>query len=612
MSADADVWRATHWRAVDDEPTVSRVSAGEESRKAPPLASARGRGRGEEEVDRCSSDASTWMSYMRHMSEQLKCIKQSQLELQQHVTRVLNAFPNSAPHGREVPYGVAQDHVENASVVSGTPPRDVSPGFSRQVSPGTPLPRKKRRLKSAKSIFLSKGDVVESQPSRNSFRNSSETEQSDKDYLCGVFQVYEESMSRHYEKQSWRQLWPGYLRLCRGAGVAFDLWFDSIIGFMIVLNAMFIGLRMDHDENHAGFFFVDACFSIVFIAELCVHCWIYGVQNWFWGASKCANLFDASLILVDITQLLLELLATADVAMVNAPSASLFRVVRLTRLIRVVRLLKAPIFKDLVLMMHGMIGGMVTLGWSLVLFCIAVYVFALVGREFLGRDDTHSSYAFFRNVPQAMLTTFRCSFGDCNDSKGGPIFLAVQKEHGWIALMMYCLFVFFVSIGIFNIVSAIFLRAGVTAAQRHEADKRKERLRDHRLWSIMSSTIVARLLDISQGHNMSGSVMSQRVEDIYTLEVPNSLIDELVSDDIVRAALDALDLDPNDVEHLSEILDPDHGGTINVIELVRGVWCLRGEPRRSDIVSLNLMMRNVQLTLQEILTQLTAQPSRKG
>merc|ERR1712129_202871 len=67
-----------------------------------------------------------------------------------------------------------------------------------------------------------------------------------------------------------------------------------------------------------------------------------------------------------------------------------------------------------------------------------------------------------------------------------------------------------------------------------------------------------------------------------------------------RHALIELDIDPEDHKYLSDILDPDNSGTIGVLELVDGLQRLRGEPRRSDTIAIDLMVRSLQEKVDDI------------
>lgn len=61
-----------------------------------------------------------------------------------------------------------------------------------------------------------------------------------------------------------------------------------------------------------------------------------------------------------------------------------------------------------------------------------------------------------------------------------------------------------------------------------------------------------------------------------------------------QAILHDLELPPEEYESLFEVFDADGGGTLSIEEILLGVKELRGDPRRSDIVSISLRMRAIQ------------------
>merc|ERR1712224_1101338 len=134
----------------------------------------------------------------------------------------------------------------------------------------------------------------------------------------------------------------------------------------------------------------------------------------------------------------------------------LFRTIRLFRVFRITR---HHSFKELASMVQAAMVGIRSLWWSLVLFGLAVYVFALTFMNILGPGaarigESHNMTEYhFSSVPRAMFTVLRCSFGDCTDYEGVPLF-----AQGSITVrMLYCVFMFVVTIGLFNIISAVFV-----------------------------------------------------------------------------------------------------------------------------------------------------------
>jgi len=281
------------------------------------------------------------------------------------------------------------------------------------------------------------------------------------------------------------------------------------------------------------------------------------------------------------------------------PSASLLRTLRLIKLARLLRVIRHHLFQDVLSMVQGLVGGGKTLAWAVILFIIVVYVVALLFREIFGRRQVENVYEMFDTVPRAMYTTFRCSFGDCNTSTGLPIFEYVQQYYGTFYSLIYCLFLFCITIGIFNVISSIFVQSTLHAAASLATEKRQLRLRDPKLWNSRITSLVRSMVEASMHHKVDGD-LSEAVEDIYGIDVPTSVIDEIIKDCKVQQLLDDLDIDPDDHRHMSELLDPDNGGTIGVCDVIDGLRRLRGDPKRSDIVSINMMIRSLQVLTSEI------------
>merc|ERR1712050_772202 len=87
-----------------------------------------------------------------------------------------------------------------------------------------------------------------------------------------------------------------------------------------------------------------------------------------------------------------------------------------------------------------------------------MYMLALVCRDTLGRETSLDVYTEFDTVPKALFTVFRCTFGDCSASSGVPIFPQVNDiENGGIYCLCFAIYTFFMTVGIFNIISAVFV-----------------------------------------------------------------------------------------------------------------------------------------------------------
>jgi len=379
-----------------------------------------------------------------------------------------------------------------------------------------------------------------------------------------------------------------------------DLLVDIVMGFVISSNALAMGLSMDYGLDSTTCIIVDCLFTALFFSEMVVKIALHGYKEHFWGPSRTNHFLDALTLLTDITQLIL---------FTAWPSATLLRLVRLMKLTRLLRVLQLQVFDDVLTMIQGIIGGMGTLMWSLVLYVVMVYIMALLCRTMFGTTPVDNVYDFFKTVPRSMFTTFRCSFGDCTTTSGQPIFEFVHEGYGTVASILYCFFVFGVSIGVFNVISAIFIESTLAAAAALEKAQKDERLQDERRWKVSITKLIRNICEVAE-QSSGGEKLSDIVESIYQIDLQKSLLDELVKRPEVKEALDDLDINPDDHCHLSELLDPDNGGTISVVDLVDGLRRLRGEPRRSDVVHVNMMVRSLQLVVTETQTAVLEMQSR--
>jgi len=394
--------------------------------------------------------------------------------------------------------------------------------------------------------------------------------------------------------------------------------FDSIVAQVILCNAVFVGVSLDYADRSAGWLIGELMFAMIFWLELVLKLRLHGFKQWYCGMSEdserqgiqLANVFDTCIVLADTLQLFLLLGPDEwnDGFLSHVP-ISILRLVRLIRLTRVLRLLRSNVFKDLFAMIQGLSCGLSTLGWALVVFLLFIYLVALVCREVLGelepgaeRQDPDTTL-YFSSVPRSMYTVFRCSFGDCSTRGGIPLFetIGTEKPHWGV---LYSLFTFVVVVGLFNVISAIFVESTLASAQDLATEKLQTRLDNPDIWAVNFTKVLKALL-MKQNPDMDeldgltqGDCSDLLISQLMKAEFPKTLFDEVVrEDDDVKEALSSLDISATENAHLSDILDPDNGGSIAMLELVDGLQRLRGNPRRGDIIAVDLMVRSLQVKI---------------
>uniref|UniRef100_A0A7S2QKK5 Ion transport domain-containing protein n=1 Tax=Zooxanthella nutricula TaxID=1333877 RepID=A0A7S2QKK5_9DINO len=388
----------------------------------------------------------------------------------------------------------------------------------------------------------------------------------------------------------------------------FEFAVDSVMLWIIVVNAVFQGIQMDRSDGSTPWIIADAVFSAFFLIEIGIKVKIHGICGQFCGPSRFVNCFDALLVAIDLFQLTL-LVGFPDFVeneMGSMPAASVLRLMKLFKLGRVLRLLKMDAFKDLLTMIQGMIGGFPTLLWAMVMMVLVTYFMSLLFKEFFGKEQVEHVYTHFRTVPQSMFTSFRCAFGDCSSSSGVPIFEHVLDYYGPSAGVFYCFFVFTLSVGIMNVIAAIFVESTMVAASGMLTAKKEERMRDKTLWNTRIMILI-RLMAAESGVDVNRKT-SQLVPVLSGLQIPVEAIDAVVQTPEGCQALLDLDVGKEDHDYLADILDADKSGACDIGEMIDGISRLRGEPRRSDIVSIDLMVRVLQRQVGEILSQVRTIP----
>merc|ERR1712113_1127243 len=81
---------------------------------------------------------------------------------------------------------------------------------------------------------------------------------------------------------------------------------------------------------------------------------------------------------------------------------------------------------------------------------------------------------------------------------------------------------------------------------------------------------------------------------VSQLNITPELFERLRSFREFQNILNDLDISDEDQLDLFDTLDVDGGGTIDLEELIVGISKLRGDARRSDIIGVHLIARNIQ------------------
>eukprot|EP00747_Dinoflagellata_sp_TGD_P083169 gnl/TRDRNA2_/TRDRNA2_161990_c0_seq1.p1 gnl/TRDRNA2_/TRDRNA2_161990_c0~~gnl/TRDRNA2_/TRDRNA2_161990_c0_seq1.p1 ORF type:complete len:618 (-),score=115.26 gnl/TRDRNA2_/TRDRNA2_161990_c0_seq1:131-1984(-) len=256
--------------------------------------------------------------------------------------------------------------------------------------------------------------------------------------------------------------------------------FNMAVGAVVMLNAVILGVEADFGEAYPAVFEVfEHFFTAAFTLELILHWLFEGFRMYFKDAM---NWLDFTLVMMSVVDV--WLLKIIGVDMGNLKQAAVLRMLRLTRLVRLVRLFH--IFKELTLLISGLLGSMKTLSWALMFLSVTVYIFAIFARQIIGTanncedheadvcDATSSPfYEFnpeigdqftqFGSIDRTMLTLFVCLTEGC----GIDILHPIVRATPWL-VFFWVFFIGFTTFGVLNLICGIICEQSLRTVARQE------------------------------------------------------------------------------------------------------------------------------------------------
>ncbi|CAE8609705.1 unnamed protein product [Polarella glacialis] len=228
------------------------------------------------------------------------------------------------------------------------------------------------------------------------------------------------------------------------------------------------------------------------------------------------------------------------------------RTVRLCRLARTVRLLVK--FRELWMLVRGLLNSASTMVYTMVLLIIIVYVFAAVGVELIADHpvaETDEEFRivrdlYFRSLPVAMLTLIQFV---CLDSVGAIYKPLIEQD---IKLVFYfALIILVIPIVLMNLVTAVIVNGAFEQAGK---DKDAAKIHQEQIRKKLVNTmrnIFTRLDEDQSGQVSLDELMKVSQQDLSELERHTNI---------------------SDPRQLFEALDVDGDGQLGIEEFCTGIW----------------------------------------
>lgn len=394
------------------------------------------------------------------------------------------------------------------------------------------------------------------------------------------------------------------------------VFLEPMVAFVIIANGVVVGFQADPEyANWHGWLGVESAFAFFLIAEILLRMLvIQGRKTFFCGQESAWNFFDLLLAASGLADVCIQL-AGADMPDVFA--TSLLRFCRLIRLVRIVKVFRLKAMKDLRLMVKGLVAGVKTLVLAFTVLFTVLYVISGFATMTIGSSQKTIDLGlqrYFLTIPDSMFTCFRCFTGECVNDSGQPIHAMLADAFGPIFVFPYVASFMLVSLGIFNVILAVYVDITMKAAKENDLT-----VEQHSRESIRIARIARELLkkfaaafrlfqDMNEEDSAQPKIKLSKsngfmdADVLESIAITKELFLMVIQDRRVQGLMDELELPP-DRANLFEIIDADGSGTLQLSELVHGLLKIRGEISKSDVVAGLLATKAVQEKVEEVLQE---------
>lgn len=305
-------------------------------------------------------------------------------------------------------------------------------------------------------------------------------------------------------------------------------------------------------------------------------------------------------------------------------------------------------------MVRGVLAGLRTLVWAIILlsgvtFCIGMLMRQTLGEwcnpesiygERSGKDDTwcpnehllQNSEMLFSTVPRACFTVFRCLTEGCVSVDGTPLMVHVFENStgGSIIVVIYLVTFVIVTFGLFNLIMSVFVENTMEHAKLDETKRRRIRQEQQirlaqKVQEFFQEFIRRTDCSCDEEEMVHTNSASSKVGDIWAkmlgrpakegkrfqrqkslsepkltqlhAQISRKVFGEVIETPQIQMLLKDLEVSVGDPMTLFDVLDADEKGYLDMSELIKGILRLRGTADKSDVVAALLTSRAVHKSL---------------
>jgi voltage-gated sodium channel len=369
--------------------------------------------------------------------------------------------------------------------------------------------------------------------------------------------------------------------------------FTTAVSLVILINAIYIGFETENPNwsqtvdgqpptHEWETLLVEVFFQSFFIFELSIKFLGHGMEAFH----DSLTLFDIILVMIGFVDIGATVLFTytdgfggrVDERQSAGVSASLLslrvlRIVRISRVLRLLRLLRA--FKELWLMVSGIMSSVRTILWAWTLIVLIIYVFAIIAVRVLGRGEDQLNpwvHEYFGGVRRSMFTYFQIMTLEGWAEIARPLIgLDAEFRHFFYPAMVgsILLFMSITSFAIMNVVVAVIVENTLDQAVL-KRDNAMQKIRREQKEAVSKAYEIFAACDIDGDGSLEKEEFMQALKDKH-----------------VQLYLHEVGIDVADAEGLFDILDHDMSGVLSVSEFVDGCIRARGGARAKEMMMLH-------------------------
>jgi len=224
--------------------------------------------------------------------------------------------------------------------------------------------------------------------------------------------------------------------------------------------------------------------------------------------------------------------------------------------------------------------------WAIILLFFCIFFIGVFMKSMIGDHETE-----FRTVPNSMFTIFRCYTDGCPAYDGTPLSERLFAHYGGVFFLGYILSFMFVTVGIFNLIMAIFIDNVLSSSMQRKLEELGAKSRA--VEAHLKRFLVGVVSKINRDANPDAPQATWAMLVDEDMSMTKEDFELLLDIPEMHYMLEEMDIETSTKSDLFDVLDVDMGGELGMDELVDGLMTLRGPITKTDIVAVRLKVRYV-------------------